>query len=253
MVHAREQGPEAGDPVLLLHGQFADGAVWGELAARLAERRRVLAPDLPGNGRTPPLGVAWSPAAIHEALESLLAARGIGRLDVVGHSLGTYHAVALALRRRVEVRRLALLGPILGCDAGVAAALRGLAAGVRSGAVAPVEAMLDLAFPAAWAADHPAEMEVARRMLAQASPATVAEELDGLAGAEDLRPRLGALRAEVLVRVGSEDRNTPPAWGEAIARAVDGARLELVPGCGHLLLQQDRDATSSSVARFLGV
>jgi pimeloyl-ACP methyl ester carboxylesterase len=82
---------------LLLHGQFGDGLMWWEVASRIAEHGyRVVAPDLPGHGRSPrdPQATAEStiehlielcPApelAIGQSLGGLILARGAGRLEV---------------------------------------------------------------------------------------------------------------------------------------------------------------------------
>jgi pimeloyl-ACP methyl ester carboxylesterase len=54
-----------------------------------------------------------------------------------------------------------------------------------------------------------------------------------------------------LVRVGDADQNVPLAMVKPIADAIPGARLEIVPGCGHLYLAQDAEGTVASVERFL--
>jgi 3-oxoadipate enol-lactonase len=51
----------------------------------------------------------------------------------------------------------------------------------------------------------------------------------------DARSVLHLIAVPTLVLVGELDTETPPAYAEAIARAVPGARLVVVPGAGHLL------------------
>jgi pimeloyl-ACP methyl ester carboxylesterase len=227
------------------------GEVWEPLVPALARTRRVLVPDLPGHGGTPLAG-AWTFAGVREAIEAELLARGIGEVDVGGYSLGAYHALALALAERVRVGKLWLAGPVAGADADILAAFAAVAAPLRAGALDPAQFFLDLAAPPPWAAAHPAELAAVREAIARMPVATLAAELEAFRAMPDLRPRLAEVRAGTVLRAGTEDRNTPLAWAEAMARAIPGARLERVPGVGHLYLTQDRDGSVASALRALG-
>lgn len=110
----RAWGPEDAPPVLLLHCRGADGADWMRIAGRLAARprpRRVYAPDLRGHGRSDWLGDepgAYALEAMRDDIRAFLAALGIDRADVVGHSLGGMVAYLLAQDAPEVVRRLVL-------------------------------------------------------------------------------------------------------------------------------------------------
>ena len=248
-LHWREAGSPGSPVVLCLHGQFLDGRSFDALSERLADRWRVLVPDLPGNGRSP-LPRPYSLEGVREAVERGLAIRGVRESAVVGCSIGAYHALGMALAGEFRVSRLALLGPIAGADPEVKEAFAGYARALAGG-VDLVEPFLGLALPATWAEAHPAETATLRARAAEAPRATLAAECDAIGRMADLRPRLRELRVPALVRVGDADRNTPPAWGEAMARAMPGAVLQVVSGVGHLPLVQDAEATSAALERFL--
>lgn len=93
-----------GSPVLLLHGLFGAARNWGGIQKRLAQRHRVIAPDLRNHGESPhaPGGYAEMAADICE----LIAARGLRAPAVLGHSMGGKVAMALALRHGGMVGRL---------------------------------------------------------------------------------------------------------------------------------------------------
>jgi 3-oxoadipate enol-lactonase len=246
----RESGDPRAPAVLLLHGQVLDGSIYDALAARLSRRLRVLVPDLPGYGRTP-LCDPFSLAAVREALEDELGARSIGSSAIVGFSLGGYHAIAMALSGKIAVSRLALLAPLAGADQPVRDAFRGYAAAVQKGMrVGPVFAQM--AIPPAYAAAHP---ELVAKVAAAGDAvalATYVAEFEAIAEVADLRPHLGEIRAPTLVRAGDEDQNIPLAAARQVASAIPGAALEVVPGCGHLYLEQDSGPTIDSLGRFLG-
>ena len=55
-----------------------------------------------------------------------------------------------------------------------------------------------------------------------------------LIGRPDNRPFLPTVTCPTLVLVGREDALTPVELSQEIAAGIPGARLEIVPGCGHL-------------------
>ena len=100
---------------VLVHGIGVSSRYFERLVPALAEEGRVIAVDLPGFGKARPLrprlGLSIEEFAdsVVEALDQL----GVGAAVVVGHSMGTQIAVALARRRPDLVRGLALLGPVM--------------------------------------------------------------------------------------------------------------------------------------------
>ena len=97
-LHYVERG--AGSPVVLIHGNtvsLADFEASG-LIARLARMHRVIAFDRPGFGHSSrPRDRLWTPSTQAELLRAALAQLGVERPIVVGHSLGTLVALAMAL------------------------------------------------------------------------------------------------------------------------------------------------------------
>lgn len=107
----------SGPPVLLLHSSGLSSAQWRRLAQRLATTHRVLAPDLPGYGRNPPLDANRLRSYGFEddlvALEAHLAGLGLeAPVHLVGHSYGGLLAFQLALRGRVPVASVAAFEPV---------------------------------------------------------------------------------------------------------------------------------------------
>ncbi len=51
--------------------------------------------------------------------------------------------------------------------------------------------------------------------------------------------------------MGALDRITHPVWSEEIAGRAPHTRVEVVPGCGHFLLQEDAVATTERIVRWL--
>lgn len=92
----------SGEPLLLLHGIGSTSADFSALRPRLDAEYEVLAPDLPGHGRSAPLSVRPTVAAVVDALEADLDALGFDRVHVLGNSLGARLALELAVRGRAR-------------------------------------------------------------------------------------------------------------------------------------------------------
>ena len=78
----------SGPPVVLIHGMLNSSRHWEAVAARLADRYTVIAPDLLGHGDSMAPRGDYSLGAHAAGIRDLLAAIGVDRATIVGHSLG---------------------------------------------------------------------------------------------------------------------------------------------------------------------
>lgn len=243
-VHEYGDGPA----VMLLHGTPSPVSDYAPVIERLRNGHRVLAPYLPGYGRSPRL-VPYSYRAMRDAIIEAMRARGVVEVAIVGFSLGGLHALALALDGRLRVSRLALLAPLARYTDEDRVVMRGFIEQLRLGP--------DLSTPPwrAIAGDRfTARTEVRDAVadwLSLTSPDVIADELE--AGiAEDLRSQLPALRVPVAIRVGSNDLAAPPAYAHEIAALCPHATLEVVPGLGHAQCLEDPVGTATFVEHAIG-
>jgi pimeloyl-ACP methyl ester carboxylesterase len=91
-----------------------------------------------------------------------------------------------------------------------------------------------------------------RRRIERSSVEGVVAALEAIKGRPDSTPLLGEIAVPTLVLVGAEDVITPPPLAEAMAGAIPGATLVVVPGAGHLpTLEQPHVVTEAlrSLAR----
>jgi pimeloyl-ACP methyl ester carboxylesterase len=92
----------SGEPLLLLHGWGSSRRDFAAVVPLLSERFDVLNMDLPGSGRSPALLERPTVAAITDAVVRTLDGEGVGRVHVLGNSLGARIALELALRGRAR-------------------------------------------------------------------------------------------------------------------------------------------------------
>ena len=97
--------------VVLLHGFGGCHDIWREVTAALAPDIRTLAYDLPGHGLSLDFPGSGPARIAARAVLADLAARGIGRVHVAGHSMGGAVAALMALAEPDRIASLTLLAP----------------------------------------------------------------------------------------------------------------------------------------------
>jgi pimeloyl-ACP methyl ester carboxylesterase len=254
-------GPEGAPPVVLVHGLGGCAANWVDVAPLLAERYRVLVPELPGHGLSTPLPAVPNLAVFADRLGILADRERMLPAAFVGHSLGGVVAVRLALRHPAAVSAL-----VLAATAGISSATRRAKYGLRilgiigprrlvapwAGSVAGSPLLRQAVF-GHWGAADPLIL----------SPAAVDGFLEGtrltsdsVSAAralvrDDVRAELGELRCPVLVLWGARDNQLPLADGFDFARRL-GAPLRVIADCGHLLIGERPDLCAEAIESFLG-
>ena len=105
-----------GRPLLLCHGFLSSAEEFGGRFRALALHRRLIIPDLPGNGGSPPLATAHTVEALAASLDELLDGLGIVDFDVAGLCLGASVASALARRCGDRIDRMVLHTPLIAAN-----------------------------------------------------------------------------------------------------------------------------------------
>src|SRR3954467_12360086 len=90
----------ASEPLLLLHGIGSTHDNFAPLRPQLESDYWVLAPDLPGHGRSPALAGRPTIPAITDAIIDDLDELGLGRVHILGNSICARIALELAARGR---------------------------------------------------------------------------------------------------------------------------------------------------------
>lgn len=257
---------EPGEPVVLLHGLASSLDIWEAAMPRLARSRRVYAFDLPGHGHSaPPSEPRYDTDFLVDHLDAFLDAVGLRPTAVVGLSLGGAVALRYLLRFGTgRVTKLVLVG-----SAGLG---RGLHAGFRAATVPGLGEELT----------RPSREGMARQLRHMVyDKATIDDRMVDGAFRNARRPGvqqtlLGALRANVdiegqrpwlyepivamlpaidiptLIVWGENDEMIPVEHGRRAAERMPGARLHVVPRCGHLPPVEHPGEFGRVVGEFLG-
>jgi 3-oxoadipate enol-lactonase len=249
-VHHRLDGP--GDaPVLVLgHSIGCDLGMWDPQMEALSARFRVLRYDHRGHGASPVPSGPYSLDDLGADVLALLDRLELERVHVGGLSLGGMVAMWIAARAPERVERLVLcctsafLGPR---ENWLERARTVRAEGMEAMAPTALERWLTPAFREREPATA-AGLELTLLATAPEGYAACCEAIGGM----DLRTELPGIAAPTLVVAGADDPATPPAHGEAIAAAIPGARLVVLPDAAHLANVEQPEALTRAVVEHLG-
>ena len=227
-----ELGEGSGVAVLLLHGFGADLNTWMFTQPALAEGRRVLALDLPGHGGSTKQLDQADAASLAAIIGKAIAALGIERMHLVGHSLGGGIAMAYAQQHPERVATLSLIASAsLGAEIN-AAFLDGF---VRAARRREAVEVLNLLVHDPDLVGRTMVEDVLRYKRLDGVPAILArlseEWFPGGKQRADLHDVIADLKVPVQIIWGREDRIIPVAHAEALAPRVP---VHIIEEAGHL-------------------
>ncbi|MCC7367718.1 MAG: alpha/beta hydrolase [Chloroflexi bacterium] len=241
----KEAGPADAPPVLVLHGWGANSQAVGSIQAVLRETHRTIAPDLPGFGLSDPPPVPWGAQEYAACVRGLMAALGIARASIVGHSHGGRTAIVLAATHPELIDRLVLVdsaGLRPKRQAGYYARVYAYKAGRKALATPPFNG--PLGNPLRRLFD--ARFGSADYRQAGTMRGTLVRVVN-----EDWRHLLPKIQAPTLLVWGELDDQTPLSDGELMEKLIPDAGLVVFPGAGHYAYADDLGRFARVVGHFL--
>lgn len=261
-----------GPPLILLHGLQDEADTWRRIFEPLAARYRIIAPDLPGFGRSDKRPRAYGVPFYSGCVMALAAALGLERFGLIGNSLGAITADAVAAQHPDRVSALVLLDGSLIITKPPASRLtlvqrlfldyydRKYFHALRAGTP---ESAFETLRP--YYADLDALPLADRQFLRERVVARVWDEPQRLAAltiqkgslpyfltaGRRLAERIPCLAVPALVVWGGRDKIFPLANARPRADAQPGARLEVLAGAGHLPQQELPELLLRTLLPFL--
>jgi 3-oxoadipate enol-lactonase len=227
-----------GPPLLMLPGFGLDAGALADFAGRLGRRFTCVGIDQRGAGESDAPRGPYAIAALAADAAAVIEAAAAAPAFVMGHSMGGFTALALALDFPEAVRGLLLVSTAgsgdparLGRSAEARAALDRRSGGPEEIARGNIAACLTPEFLRERRADF--ERFVAERLAHPARGRGLAGQR-AAAEAFDATARLRDIRVRTAVVHGDADRVVGVECGRALAAAIPGAALHLLPGVGHM-------------------
>ncbi|MDY0975788.1 alpha/beta hydrolase [Massilia sp. CFBP9012] len=250
-------GGKAFDPglpaVVLIHGAQNDHSVWALQSRALAHRGyAVLAPDLPGHGRSsgPPLSTVEAMAAW---VLALLDAAGASRALLAGHSMGSLIALEATHLAPQRVSGLALLGatyPMRVSDTLLEAARTEQDAAIEMVAAWSHASWLpgpSTAGPGASVINT--AQRLMQRIAARGADSLFHTDFAACNAYANGEAAAASVACPTLFVQGKKDMMTPPRSAQLLTGGVKHARVVGVDA-GHAMMSEAPDAVLDALLRF---
>ena len=244
-----------GTPLVLITGLGMPATTWYHQVPAFAAHHQVIVLDNRGAGRSDQPYGPYTVAQMAQDVVGLLDHLNIPRAHIVGLSLGGLIAQELALNWPDRVFGLVLAsthpgGPEYLQVTGEMWKERLNVAGLSLEQVYRIA--VEWGTTAAFREQHPGEVDRFVQVRLELPGSGHGFQGQFQAGAAfDARDRLPQMRCPTLVLHGTEDQVVPPRFAEQLAGLIPGARLQWIPGTGHLPFLEKPDAWNAAVLGFL--
>jgi 3-oxoadipate enol-lactonase len=237
-----------GAAVICIHGLGGTSNTFQPQMAVLSGRR-VVRPDLGGSGRSALVDHPSIPL-FTAAIARMAKALRIEAAVIVAHSMGTIVAQHLAAQHETLVRRLILLGALIEPLEATREALRQRAGVARSGGLVQIADQIVQGGTSAETRErNPAAAAFVRESILRQMPEGYARTCEALASARAADYR--EIRCPALVITGEEDAIAPPSVARMLAERIAGARVKILPRCGHWATVERPDAVNAELRGFI--
>ena len=245
----------SGEPVILLHGIFAEKDHWVDFARQLTGSYRVITPDLPGfgeSGRRADLAYGYAQQTQH--LKDFMDALGIHKAHLAGNSMGGTIAALFALRYPERVASVAFIGAPHGLRTPKPSEMDALIDAGKSPLVAHNAAqfkqMMSLVFTKQPFLPYP----ILHAAQADALRLAASNERlwnDQLKDRHLLHERIGELRTPILALWGGDDRLFDVSGIQVLNARLKSPQVQVLNGIGHLPMMEAPKETSLIYVGFL--
>lgn len=264
-LHLYDAGSADAPPLVLVHGLADEADTWRYLIPPLSAHHRVVAPDLPGFGRSDHPDRAYTLPFFQETVVELLEELELAPVTLVGHSLGGMISQSVALAHPARLQRLVLIGGSLVVHSRRVdlATLRFLVPGLGEWLYYRLRKDPEAAYQSLrpYYGDLDGLPEADREFLfervnervwsdgqCQAYLSTLRHLARGLLPLQrDLPERLAALAVPTLVIWGELDEMNSVENARGLVEIQPTARLVVVPGAGHNLQQEHPAAVLAAI------
>ena len=243
-----------GLPLVLVHGFPLDNRIWEAQIASLSDKYRVIAPDLPGFGKSqPPPKQPFTLESLADTLHAFLTQIKATPCALAGLSMGGYLSFAYERKYPTTLSALILVDTKAEADTTEGKAGRNkMIETARSGGSKPIAAtMLPKMITAESQKNRPQLAQQVNAIMEACPPITIEYALAAMRDRNDYRDCLPSVAEPTLIIVGDNDPITPPAIAETMHKAIPHSKLVVVKGAAHLSTMEQPEQVNQAIRQFL--
>ncbi|NNG02039.1 MAG: alpha/beta hydrolase [Desulfobacteraceae bacterium] len=259
-IHSLVAGSPQSPPLVLLHGYPTNAYLWRRCIPGLAEHFRVYAPDLPGHGDSDkPLDAEYDLDYFLRFLVAYFSVLNLPKAHLAVHDLGGAVGLGFASRNPEMVEKLIVMdsapykewsgtlkkvvararspiwSQVLLCKPVFGAALRDVGVYCRGAITAETAER----YRRSWVKNRASRKAFSRVICAP--PEAITER----------RENLRRIKSPTLILWGQNDRMMGTDTARELASDIPGSQLKIIPSCGHFLQEDNPEAVTENMLKFL--
>lgn len=246
-IYYRDSG--SGFPLILLHGFCETHETWNHFIPQLSSKMRVITPDLPGFGDSPPLTGDFSIGDVADVIKDWIIQLNISKPVLIGHSLGGYVALALAEKHPGLLAGFGLFHSTALADAAEKKEnrLKVIEFVEKNGVPKYVDSFIPGLFYQNDNANIPNAIAIARRTPLQ----TFVSYTRAMRSRPSTEHVLREANVPVLLIAGDHDAGIPLATVEAQAALNNRIELQVLSDTGHMGMFESEKASANAISTFV--
>jgi pimeloyl-ACP methyl ester carboxylesterase len=242
----------SGPNLVLVHGFPLSSQMWEKQIAALADRNRVIAPDLRGFGKSPSLD-PFTMESLADDVHTLLDRIEALPCVLAGLSMGGYVALAYCKKYPRDLRGLILIDTRAEGDTaeGKQGRQKMIELVREAGSAAVAEQMLPKMLCEQTCTGVPDVSQALRKIMESCPPLTIEHALLALRDRKDQTENLPSIPVPTLILVGEHDAITPPAMSQKMHELIPQSMLATIPCAGHMSPIENPDEVNRHIREFL--
>jgi pimeloyl-ACP methyl ester carboxylesterase len=240
-----------GEPIVFLHGLGASGKVWKGVLSCLENSFQLINIDLGGFGRSQEEDRELTLDYWIDGVLQILTDLGIKKVHLVGHSLGSFISLAIALRNTQLIKTVTAISTLPEFDESISKAFKQRATKVREyGLESVLDDIIRTGFSKLTLESKPDLVDYYRKLVAENGRNQYAKACESV-NRLSIKSELSNIKCPVQIIVGVEDVITPVEKSEFVRQAIPESLFFTLENAGHQVHLECHERIADMIQSFV--